>query len=160
MNNNRLFSCNICNKKYSSYKSLWNHNKKFHSIPNVIKSSPKVDICTPEGIPTIVTTNNNANTANIIKYICKKCTKEYSSRQNRWKHEQKCIGNKNNITELEIIKEENKKLDNENKNKELELLIKKEEKEILQLKLKLEKSEMIDNVTLRQLNKKLLERHN
>ena len=22
--------CNICNKKYASYQSLWNHNKKFH----------------------------------------------------------------------------------------------------------------------------------
>ena len=23
--------CNICNKKYASYKSLWKHNKFFHS---------------------------------------------------------------------------------------------------------------------------------
>jgi len=26
------FPCKVCNKDYSSYKSLWNHNKKFHHI--------------------------------------------------------------------------------------------------------------------------------
>jgi hypothetical protein len=48
----------------------------------------------------------------------------------------------------------------ETKQKEIDLLLKKQEEKILKLKLKLEKSEMIDNVTLKQLNKKLLERHN
>lgn len=24
------YICNICNKKYSSYQSLWIHNKKYH----------------------------------------------------------------------------------------------------------------------------------
>ena len=24
------FKCNICNKFYASYKSVWEHNKKFH----------------------------------------------------------------------------------------------------------------------------------
>ncbi len=28
---NGSFKCNNCNKYYSSYKSIWNHNKKFHS---------------------------------------------------------------------------------------------------------------------------------
>ena len=28
--NIKMFFCNICNKNYSSYKSLWTHNKKFH----------------------------------------------------------------------------------------------------------------------------------
>jgi len=23
--------CNVCNKVYSSYNSLWNHNKRFHT---------------------------------------------------------------------------------------------------------------------------------
>ena len=30
----RLHSCNLCNKYYSSYKSLWNHNNKFHKLNN------------------------------------------------------------------------------------------------------------------------------
>ena len=25
------FSCSICDKKYKSYQSLWNHNNKFHN---------------------------------------------------------------------------------------------------------------------------------
>ena len=24
------YYCSICNKKYASYQSIWNHNKKFH----------------------------------------------------------------------------------------------------------------------------------
>jgi hypothetical protein len=34
----RLFICDICNKNYSSYKSLWNYNKKFHNIKKEEKS--------------------------------------------------------------------------------------------------------------------------
>lgn len=30
-NNNGLHYCEKCNKKYSSYKSLWNHNKNYHT---------------------------------------------------------------------------------------------------------------------------------
>jgi hypothetical protein len=36
-NKNSLYKCNICIKKYSSYESLWYHNKKFHLINNVIQ---------------------------------------------------------------------------------------------------------------------------
>ena len=25
------YICNICNKNYSSYQSLWIHNKKYHN---------------------------------------------------------------------------------------------------------------------------------
>ena len=30
------YFCNTCNKKYASYKSLWNHNKKFHKDKTLI----------------------------------------------------------------------------------------------------------------------------
>ena len=29
------YKCNVCNKLYSSYKSLWNHNKEFHKNNNI-----------------------------------------------------------------------------------------------------------------------------
>ena len=29
------YTCKICNKQYSSYKSWWNHDKKFHNIQNI-----------------------------------------------------------------------------------------------------------------------------
>ena len=28
------YKCNICNKQYSSYQSLWIHNKKYHTTKN------------------------------------------------------------------------------------------------------------------------------
>lgn len=46
--------CKICNKNYASYKSLWNHNKKFHKVItdnsnskvslNVLNSKSKVSL--------------------------------------------------------------------------------------------------------------------
>ena len=135
VNDTSLFSCNICNKNYSSKSSLCNHNKKFHSNI-VIQSNPNVSQCIPIVIP-----NNQVKAS-----ICKFCGNTYSNRQNKWKHEQKCklIDNKNKDIELEKIK----------------LQLAKEEKAILQLKLKLEKSNKIDNITLKKLNKMLMERNN
>ena len=94
LNKDGCYLCNICIKGYSSYKSLWNHNKKFH-IPNVSNNIPKVSNNIPNvsnNIPVI----NNKNT-------CKHCYKVYSSPQNRWKHEQKCKENKINDNKLNIL---------------------------------------------------------
>lgn len=71
--------CNYCQKTYSSYKSLWNHNKKFHPSELV----------------------NNTLT-------CKKCNTIFKSRQTKWRHEKNCDGTvlndlsvlKNEIEEL------------------------------------------------------------
>jgi len=115
------FNCNVCNKSYKSYQSLWNHNKIYHN--NITKNE------------TIIT-----------QHKCKYCDKKYSTRQNKWKHEQKC---KNTIQQNDEIKKI-----------ELELKVKQTEKDILKLKLKLSKSDKIENVTLRQLNKRLIERNN
>ena len=139
---NGLNKCNICNKIYKSYKSLWNHNKKYH-INGVFQSMPIVIPC----IPTVLQKD----------FLCKFCSNNYSTRQNKWKHEQKCQPKHNKAQqekeendkkrlELEIIKENNIRL--------------KEEARILNLKLKLQKSEKVDNITLKKLNKLLLERHN
>lgn len=35
-NNSSEFSCMFCNKSYSSYQSLWNHNKTYHVIEKKI----------------------------------------------------------------------------------------------------------------------------
>jgi len=101
----RCNTCDICNKDYSSYKSLWAHNKKFHSnegskcIPNEPKSTPNV-------------------------LICSYCKKEFSSRQNRWKHEKKVCENK------KILDEKLKKLDKiDILEKEIQILKKEKTKE-------------------------------
>lgn len=58
--------CKNCNKIYKSYKSLWNHNKKYHQE---IK---------------------NKNPDSNDKYNCRVCNKEFSKYQNRWRHEKSC----------------------------------------------------------------------
>ena len=40
--------CDICNKIYSSYKTLWTHNKNFHKIIDIIDNNkPNVSISKP-----------------------------------------------------------------------------------------------------------------
>ena len=96
------YTCNICNKLYSSYQSLWIHNKKFHS-PNVSNNSPNVS-------------NNSPNVSSNIcpnKTLCKYCNKKYSTPQNRWKHEQKCKLKKTAMDEMNILKETINELKNQ-----------------------------------------------
>ena len=65
--------CNICKKTYASYKSLWNHNKKFHK-PNVTENVTNVT----ENV-TNVTENVTNVTENVNK--CKLCNKAFKNRQ-------------------------------------------------------------------------------
>ena len=91
-----LHSCNICNKDYSSYKSLWNHNKKFHNISD----------------NTLIIHDNTLIIHNDKKYNCCNCNKIFNNYQNRWKHQKIC-------------KDTNILLNLELKNKELEKKINK-----------------------------------
>ena len=151
------YKCNICNKGYTSYQSIWNHNKKFHDY-NVKEDVKNVKKNVKENYENVKYVKENVKKS----LICDYCNKLFNTRAAKSIHKKTCC--KNNaqtiVSDIEKIKEETKKIDADNKNKELELKIKKQEEKILKLKLKLEKSEMIDNVTLKQLNKKLLERHN
>lgn len=87
--------CNICKKEYSTYQSLWNHNKKYHSV-------------TPS------TSCNNPSTPSICieSITCKYCKKVLSNRQSRWRHERKCDKeNKDKlIKEIEELKKQVNKL--------------------------------------------------
>jgi hypothetical protein len=96
--NDGLYICKICIKNYSSYKSLWNHNNKYHNINNI-------------------NVNTNVNINN-----CNNCNKCFSSRQVKSLHIKKyCKNIKNNDIEklkleLQANKEEinklKKKIDN------------------------------------------------
>jgi hypothetical protein len=69
------FYCNICNKKYKSYQSLWKHNNTFHKKLKKEK-----------------------------EYLCIKCNKEFNNRQNKFHHQNKCnIIQKNNEEVANII---------------------------------------------------------
>jgi hypothetical protein len=71
------YKCNICNKIYSSYKSLWNHNKKFHK--NIITQNNL-------SITPIITHNN----LSINKLKCKYCSKIFAYNQGCWRHQKIC----------------------------------------------------------------------
>ena len=89
------YFCTICNKKYASYQSLWNHNKKFHidiKLYNVNNILPNI-------------INNNIN----IKYIekssieklqCGYCKKYYKSAVTKSVHIKSC---KKKYPEIQIV---------------------------------------------------------
>ena len=135
------FRCNICNKYYSSKSSLCNHNKKFHNI-KVTDSNGKVTDSNGK-----VTDSNGKVTINLQNQRCKYCNKLFKSKQNKYEHQKKVCEPKHNKI---II----------NDQKQIDLKLKKAEAKILELKLKLEQSQNIDNITLKKINKKLIERNN
>lgn len=75
------YKCKVCIKDYSSYQSLWIHNKKYHKY-NV---------------------NHNVNIVNHNVIICKFCKKKFSARQSRWRHEKICKVNETTIIKQESI---------------------------------------------------------
>jgi hypothetical protein len=149
---NGKYECIKCKKIYSCYKSLWNHNKKFH-ITNENKSKPIEIISKPND--NIGKHNNIIEKITPPNLICKHCNKIFSHRNSRWKHEKTCKGKTNEIVELKkeidelknIIKStpnitNNSELINLHKKVELEKI--KEEKKILKLKIKLQNNKELE----------------
>lgn len=101
------YICNICNKNYSSYQSLWSHNKKFHSQVMTGANTNNLQL---------IVKQENKNT------LCGFCKIELSNRQGRWRHEKKCkekphLENKSEIEKLnEKIQLLENKIDNKTKN--------------------------------------------
>jgi DNA-directed RNA polymerase subunit RPC12/RpoP len=145
-------NCNVCNKKYKSYKSLWNHNKSFHN--NIIANNNN-DV----SINKIAVDTLNDNKVNITTYNCIYCNKIFKSRQNKWEHQTKhckqkivletTINKDNSELELEKIKLEKIK-------EEKEKL--KEQNEMIRLKIKLQNCKNLDNKTFKAVNKFLMDR--
>jgi hypothetical protein len=120
---NKTFRCEKCNKFYSTYKHLCNHNNKIHNDINIIKQ----DV-----------------------YTCKICNKKYANYKSLWYHNNKYHNKKHDNINKNGQNNENKNdisKDYELKLKQLELLklkeqskIKKEETKQLELKLKMKES--------------------
>ena len=73
------YKCNCCEKKYTSYKSLWTHNKFHHDgVKIIINDNKEINIT-----GTICDKNN--------EYMCRTCNKKYKHHQTRWTHEKKCF---------------------------------------------------------------------
>jgi hypothetical protein len=90
------YTCSICKKEYSSYQSLWIHNKKFHLTDNkpVDKSNKPYD-----------KSNDKPDSK---KYQCSKCNTIFVHYQSRWKHEKKCTSDNTKEKKDEIIELKNK----------------------------------------------------
>jgi hypothetical protein len=163
--------CNICNKIYSSYKTLWKHNKNKHKN-NVFQNKPIINQNKP-----IINQNKpniNQNKPEINEYNCRYCNKIYFHIQSRWKHEQKCKvifdekEKQNNEIKLAEIKiaEINKeiKLAEINSNKEIKLAEINSNKEIELKKVEIKKENSIirqktnRNPTIKNINKLLQNR--
>jgi hypothetical protein len=102
------YKCNICNKKYASKQSLWNHNHKYH-LPNDNKKQT-IDNIHDNKKQTIDNIHDNKKqTFNDINNnrICKFCNNVFSHRNSRWKHEQKCKVKSNDDQIMELKKEIN-----------------------------------------------------
>jgi hypothetical protein len=120
--------CKICNKTYSSYKSLWTHTKNIH------KNDKSTNI---EFIPP----NSTNNIQKLINYNCRYCNKIYDKIKSRWKHEQKCKiifeekEQKKQLFEIKIAKI--------NKKKEIKLAIINEKIKLAEINKELELAKII-----------------
>ena len=98
------YKCKICIKVYSSYQSLWIHNKKYHNN-DVIKCYENVKKCYD-------------NVTNQPKSLtCENCNKIFKFRSAKSVHKKSCKINNSIFIKLEETIEENKKLKEELKNK-------------------------------------------
>jgi hypothetical protein len=89
------YTCKICNKDYSSYKSLWNHNKKFHNtyLPQIPSILPQIP-------------------SNYLKIECIFCNKIFSRKDNLQRHKKICkLANNNKINKIDQLEEKNKELE-------------------------------------------------
>jgi transcription elongation factor Elf1 len=139
--NTEKYNCNHCNKTYSSYKTLWTHNKNHH---NGIKTEKTIIEEKPKKMDT--------------EYSCIICNKIYKYKQGKYRHEKTCNGIKqpDREFELEKTKLERTKIEQGNLDKEQENLDK--EQNILELKIKLQGMTRIDTKTFKYMNKMLMDR--
>lgn len=89
--NNKQYICNVCNKSYASYQSLWLHKNKFHPDKIVQEKNDKTEKI-----------NNGRH------YTCNVCNKVYSNKQSKYMHQKKCKGNTIDTLNKKIIELTNK----------------------------------------------------
>ena len=83
------FVCKICNKPYSSYQSLWNHNKKFHTGVVSSNVSPVSSNVSPVSSNVSLNVSPNITTNLHYKIKCKFCSLSFNHRSSKSRHEKK-----------------------------------------------------------------------
>ena len=116
------YKCNICNNKFASRQSRWNHVKRLHQQP-VVESCKNVVVDVVESENNVVdnVVNSCCENKNIIvsNTICKYCNNNFSDRIVRWRHEKICKHKETN-KEFEIEIKDEKELFERFKKKILE----------------------------------------
>lgn len=102
------YRCKICNKNYSSYKSLWNHNKKFHTNISQHKNSMSQHKNSISQHKNKILQHNNSSLQHA--YSCKYCFKIYKHQQSKSRHEKICNDQINTEVNIEQQITEIKKL--------------------------------------------------
>jgi len=138
------YRCTKCNKNYSSYQSLWIHNKKFHRY--------KLIICDQKEIK-----NNNkeiiCDQKEINKLNCIYCNKIFSFRTNKYRHEKTCKEKTNEQNKIKQLEFELQQKNNEN-----ELIREEFNNAIIEIKkefIDLLKNNNITSENLKQINNKV-----
>jgi hypothetical protein len=106
------YICTVCNKEYSSYKSLWNHKKEYH--PNKLAEIRQISLK--------MTNNESKSSEDNNSFKCRYCEKVYKHASSKCKHEKTCASKENTKYEIEEIKKQNEELKYELK--EIKKLIK------------------------------------
>lgn len=105
------YTCDICDKKYTSYQSLWNHNNRYHNNNSL---ECKHGVNTNVNISSTyrqhsLNTNPQKDESN---YSCDFCSKNFTFRQSKWRHQLKCKEKiKKEEEKLQTIYNINNKLD-------------------------------------------------
>ena len=87
--------CQYCNKEFSSYQSRCNHTRKFHK-----NLKPEIRLTASQSVEKCQLLSTKLIT-------CKKCKKEFNTRQAKWKHQNNCVDNSIDFEEkYELIKED------------------------------------------------------
>ena len=147
------YGCLLCNKNYSTYKSLWTHNKIHHNGVKTVKSS-------------------SDEKDEVGTFECRKCNKKYAHRQSRHNHEKQCIDNgctnaqpkENGVQQLitdnalQIAKQNEINLVQENLKLDKQIEYSKSQKELVEMKIKLRSMKKIDAKTFKAVNKILMDR--
>jgi len=150
------YRCKICNKEYSSYQSLWIHNKRYHTTddtrchPNSTNSAPDSTNSAPDST---ILAHNSTNLVQNTILSCNYCGKIFSRKYSIKRHYNSCKEKpiKDN-KDQEIILLTNALTKKESENKHIQEQLDEMKKQLLQL---LEKQCKVHPKTFNKINKQL-----
>jgi hypothetical protein len=103
----KKYTCEICNKEYKTYKSMWHHKNKYHTkIPTIYPhNTHNLPTSYPQNthnLPTI-----DLETKKSEQTVCNYCNKKLSCYNSLNRHLKNCKENTNLIKENDELKKDN-----------------------------------------------------